>query len=132
MIRFGKVIEETPEFISFKRICERDWGKILPLIRILEKNSAILGIKLIKVNGGELYKLSFKTKITQRDLLNCFMPNDETDTAFNVLELWAILKENAAVKIQTWVRMMQAQKMVTKIRILIKYVKIIQNFFRLT
>jgi hypothetical protein len=60
------------------------------------------------------------------------MPNDETDTAFNVLELWAILKENAAVKIQTWVRMMQAQKMVTKIRILIKYVKIIQNFFRLT
>lgn len=132
LIRFGKVIEETPEFISFKRICERDWGKILPLIKILEKNSAILGIKLIKVNGGELYKLSFKTKITQRDLLNCFMPNDETDTAFNVLELWAILKENAAVKIQTWVRMKQAQKMVTKIRILIKYVKIIQNFFRLT
>lgn len=41
LIRYGKVIEETPEFVSFKRVCERDWHNLAPLLKILEKNSAI-------------------------------------------------------------------------------------------
>lgn len=131
LVRYGKVIEETPEFVSFKRICELEWHRILPLIKMMEKNAKNLGIKLIKVNGGELYKLLFKPAITHRDLLSCFVPFDDNDTGYNVIDLWNKLKESSAIKIQKWIRMKLAQKMVNRIRVFIKYVKIIQNYYRL-
>ena len=64
MIRNGKIIQETPEFISFKRVIRKDLAKIVPFLLTLEQFAAFLEKKLIKINGSELYKLIFQPRVT--------------------------------------------------------------------
>lgn len=132
LIRKGKVIEETPEFISFKRVIDKDWNKITPFLKTLENFATILEYKIIKVDGNVLYKLSFKAKVSLTEILNAFVkPDDFFMTGFNVVSLMEELREKAALRIQTFIRMILAKQTVKKIKILIKKTKMIQNRVRI-
>lgn len=126
-IRKGKVIQETPEFISFKRVCEKEWNRIEPLIFTLESYAKLLNYRLLKINGSKLYKQIFQPKISVKELMTCFLPSDDTASGFNVRDLINHQKNKAAIRIQAFIRMKLAKKTVKKIRILLVKIRIIQK-----
>lgn len=54
IIRKGKVLDETPEFISFKRTYISQWGAISFIIHLLEKFLSTYGIDLAYIEGKQL------------------------------------------------------------------------------
>jgi hypothetical protein len=127
MIRNGKIIQETPEFLSFKRVIDRDLNRIVPFLLTIEQFAAFLEKKLIKVNGSELYKLIFQPKVSLKDIVACFIPPDDTESGYNLSDLIEELRSKAVLRIQRWIRMKLAQRTVLKIKILIQKAKIIQR-----
>jgi hypothetical protein len=127
MIRNGKIIQETPEFLSFKRVIDRDLNRIVPFLLTIEQFAAFLEKKLIKVNGSELYKLIFQPKVSLKDIVACFIPPDDTQSGYNLSDLIEDLRSKAVLRIQRWIRMKLAQRTVLKIKILIQKAKIIQR-----
>ena len=51
IIRKGKVLDQTPEFISFKRTYIHKWGAISYVIHLLEKLLTTYNIDLAYVEG---------------------------------------------------------------------------------
>ena len=54
IIRKGKVLDQTPEFISFKRTYISQWGSVSYIIHILEKFLSTYGVDLAYIDGKEL------------------------------------------------------------------------------
>lgn len=62
VIRKGTVLGETPEFQSYKRICEDFWPTINEILKKLEIIGRNSGIDWMKVDGKKLAKLALKWK----------------------------------------------------------------------
>ena len=62
MIRKGRVLGETPEFQSYKRICEDLWPVINDILIRLENVAKRSKIDWLKVDGKKLVKLAIKWK----------------------------------------------------------------------
>ena len=62
MIRKGRVLGETPEFQSYKRICEDLWPVIDDILNKLENVARSSKIDWLKVDGKKLAKLAIKWK----------------------------------------------------------------------
>ena len=54
IIRKGKVLDQTPEFISFKRTYISQWGSISYVIHLIEKFLATFGVDMAYVEGKQL------------------------------------------------------------------------------
>jgi hypothetical protein len=58
IIRRGKVLDQTPEFASFKRSYISQWGAIAYIIHLLEKFLATYGVDLAYIDGKQLVALA--------------------------------------------------------------------------
>ena len=95
---------------------------MVPFLLTIEQFALFLEKKLVKVNGSELYKLTFNPKVSLKDIVSCFIPAEDEISGFNLTELMAELRNKAIIRIQRWVRMKIAQKTVLKIKILIQII----------
>lgn len=129
MVRNGKIIEETPEYQSFKRIAGKRWEKMIPFLKLLLKCIGDLNIKLVKINGSDLLKAALMhSRATVHHVMSCLISmDDDTNAGQNYL---AALKSLSATKIQAMVRMRQAMKLTRRLRILSRKIRIIQNWIR--
>lgn len=55
-VRNGKIMNESPEFESFKRVYSYKWEELEEWLDLLESVCLRLDIKLLKVEGGKLLK----------------------------------------------------------------------------
>ena len=60
IIRKGKSLDQTPEFISFKRTYINKWGAISYIIHLLEKMLLNYNVDLAYVEGKEIVKLALE------------------------------------------------------------------------
>lgn len=89
LIRNGEVIDETPEYQSFKRLAAKRWAKVMPFILLLQKYVLKLGVKLIKVNGSKILELILgNKKATVPNALSCLLPFDSE----NVINYYEVLR----------------------------------------
>jgi len=58
IIRKGKVLDQTPEFISFKRTYIAQWGSVSYIIHLLEKFLATYQVDLAYIDGKQLVSLA--------------------------------------------------------------------------
>lgn len=54
LVRKGKVVEETPEFTSFKRIFQANWGAINTLFKEYEAIAAKFSLHLFSLDGKKV------------------------------------------------------------------------------
>lgn len=129
IVRNGMIIEETPEFQSFKRLASKRWAKLQPFLKLLLKCISKLSIKLIRINGSDLLKVALMHRHPAvPHVMSCLVAaDDDAQVGENYL---ASLKHLSAIKIQTSVRMRQAKKLARRLRILARKIKIIQNWIR--
>ena len=109
IIRKGQVLEETPEYISYKRTYQSMFGKIGIIIRELERFAQEHDLRLFYVDGKKIALLSEKLKRPSQDeLLDCIVDNEEILKNLNIPsrkfrgERGRVL---AAIKIQSYIRM---------------------------
>ena len=79
IIRKGKVLDQTPEFISFKRTYIHKWGSISYIIHLLEKFLATYSIDLAYVEGKQIALLAEEDlkKPSNEQLFDCIVNKDE-------------------------------------------------------
>ncbi len=81
IIRKGKCLDQTPEFISFKRTYISQWGSISYIIHLLEKMLATFNIDIAYVEGKEIVRLAeegFELRKPSNDLLfDCVVNKEE-------------------------------------------------------
>ena len=135
IIRKGRTLHETPEFQSYKRICENIWEPISNIIKSLEKLLSNYDIQLAYIDGKKLAKLAIQPKKTQNlnDLLDCIVNSEEINKVLKIATRMfkgAKGMEFAAIKIQSHWRMYSALRDYRRIRVLVEKVKIIQSNFR--
>lgn len=58
IIRKGKVLDQTPEFTSFKRTYIAQWGSVSYIIHLLEKFLSTYGIDMAYIDGKALVTLA--------------------------------------------------------------------------
>ena len=73
IIRKGKVLDQTPEFISFKRTYIGQWGSISYIIHLLEKFLSTYGVDLAYIEGKQLVNLAQNTSPDMRKPPNEFL-----------------------------------------------------------
>ena len=129
LVRHGKVIEESPEFQSFKRLAGKKWQKLTPFLKLLLRCVSKLGLKLVRINGSDLLKVALlHSKPSVPLVVSCLLAADDDGvTGENFL---ADLRRFSAVKIQAAVRRRQAMKLARRLRILQRKIRIIQQWCR--
>ena len=58
IIRKGKCLDQTPEFISFKRTYIHKWGSISYIIHLLEKLLSTYNVDLAYIEGKDIASLA--------------------------------------------------------------------------
>lgn len=129
LIRNGKVIEETPEYQSFKRLAGTKYDVMEKYLKVLLKYIEKMDIKLIRVNGSELLALALHNKKpTVMNVAKCLINyNDDTNIGDS---FYRQLQEVNATKIQSFMRMKFGQRLARRMRIVLRKVKTIQNWVR--
>ncbi|KAF0696818.1 Aste57867_12480 [Aphanomyces stellatus] len=82
IIRKGKTLSDTPEFISFQRTTEDLWGSVAMAIEALEGMLTSYSVPLAYVDGQKLMKLAAMDSTTRgiADLLSCILNMDEVSS----------------------------------------------------
>ena len=57
LIRYGKTLDTTPEFVSFQRKNKENWGPILGVIGALEKLLTKYFVPMAYIDGAEVVKI---------------------------------------------------------------------------
>ncbi|EAS06221.3 IQ calmodulin-binding motif protein (macronuclear) [Tetrahymena thermophila SB210] len=135
IVRKAKVLEETPEYASYKRIYQLQWGQINQLLKEIEQIAKQFDFPMFYLDGKKLAQLSEKiTKPTLEELLNCIVNQDMVDE-FVKLPKRKYKGEKgkllAVVKIQSIIRMFLQYREYKRIKQTIQIVKIIQKYARL-
>ena len=140
MIRRGTLLEQTPEFVSFKRTYIQKWGTIAYVLHLLEKLMAEHQAELCYIEGRKVAELANDnssadlTKYTKEQLFGCVVNQDEVGTKVKVPALMfkgvtgPIL---AATVIQKNWRMHKSRVAYTYLKFLMGKATIIQRYFRL-
>lgn len=137
MIRKGRTLEETPEFQSYKRICDSIWGPLSNLIKNLENFFSNYEIALVYIDGKKLARMavnSYKKTYSFNELLDCVVNLDDVNKILKIPSRMFIGpngKKLAAIKIQTFWRMFSSLRDYKRIKVLIEKVKVIQASFRM-
>lgn len=136
IIRKGRTLIETPEFQSYKRICQNIWEPISNIIKNLEKLLRNYGVPLATIDGKKVARLAVQNKkptLNMNELLDCVVNSEEVN---QVLRIPSLMfkgpkgRDLAIVKIQNFWRMTCAMRDYKRIRVLIEKVRIIQSHFR--
>jgi len=82
MIRKGTLLEQTPEFISFKRTYISRWGSIAYVLHLLEKMMSDADVELCFVEGRKIAQLAGNEsnqleKYTKEQLFDCVVNKDD-------------------------------------------------------
>ena len=135
-VRMGRVVEESPEFESFKRVHVSIWGKVTNYLAHLEIYCKLLKIKMLRVNGSKLVQKIWRSMPpTAENLIDCVLPYGEEasevdPSSYDGTEFHHKLRLNALVKIQSLFRMRKARIRARKLRILLRKIKFIQSWIR--
>lgn len=132
LVRNGKVIRETPEFESFKRVHSQIWGRITQYITQLEIYCRMLKVKLLRVNGSRLVqKIYRRIKPTAFNLVDCILPFERNlESSENSKDFERLLELNAIIKVQSLARTILAKVKARKLRIIFRKIKFIQSWVR--
>lgn len=93
MIRKGTLLEQTPEFISFKRTYISRWGSIAYVLHLLEKLMSDSQVELCYVEGRKVAYLAQDdtsnnlTKYTKEQLFECVVNKDEVSSKIKIPSL---------------------------------------------
>lgn len=136
MVRNGKVLDETPEFESFKRVYSLMWGDMIPYLTELEIYCRLLKVKILKVNGSALATL-VKRKVlpTSSVLVSCLLPeefgeNNDQNSEYDPSLLSNRLMHMASIKLQSIFRMRLAKNKARRLRIVMRRIIFIQHCVR--
>jgi len=92
IIRKGKILDQTPEFISFKRTYISKWGQISYILMLLEKMLSKAAVEMAYVEGRKVAALCFgdidlSRKPTDEELFNCISNKDEVSASIQIPSL---------------------------------------------
>src|SRR3990167_126892 len=127
MLRNGRIVAETPEFQSFKRLAKMD--RVRPYLDLVQTFASKLGIKTLWVNGSKLLVFVSKNqKATVPLVLQCLQRS--SDPSVDDRNFFAQIANLSAIKIQAQVRRRQAEKLARRMRIVLRKVLVIQQWYR--
>lgn len=135
IIHKGRVMRETPEFVSFKRVAQEIWGSVEEVIKALEVLLTRYFVPLAYVDGQRLMtvaamEMSFYSK---RDLLSCIVNEDQVGSLIRrpgQRYKGKDRKRRAAITIQNFFRMCFNQKKYSRFRHHLASVVAIQRIWR--
>jgi hypothetical protein len=108
MIWNGRAMKSTPEFQSYRRTYNNEWGGISHIIRLLEEIMAAHDIKLAIINGYKIYELAILNMpfYDRNDLLACVDNIDQIRSSLNSLRDASKLNQQirAAICLQKIIR----------------------------
>jgi len=108
MIWNGRAMKSTPEFQSYRRTYNNEWGGISHIIRLLEEIMTAHEIKLAIVNGYKIYELAMLNMpfFDRDDLLGCVDNIEQIRPALNSLREASKLNRQirAAILVQSMLR----------------------------
>ena len=126
MVRQGKIVEETPEYQSFKRLAGGKWVALQPFLLALSKLIKQSGAKLVYINGSALLEvLAKKARPAYPSLLACVT----TEAGGSGPSFLASMRRRACIKLQSVVRMRLAMRLVRKMKVVLSRVKHIQHWW---
>lgn len=136
IIRKGKCLDDTPEFLSFKRTYISKWGSISYIIHLLEKMLTNNKVPLAVVEGKKLVDLANEDlkKPQNEDLYDCLI-NQEDVAKYIRIPTRMFTGPNgptaAVICIQKHWRGFKARSAYTQLRFLMQKAAVIQKAFRL-
>jgi hypothetical protein len=84
-VRNGKIMHESPEFESFKRVYSHRMEELKVWLDLLESVCKRLNVKLLKVNGGKLLKFVLKqVKPTVPLIVSCLTRQEDLEFTQNL------------------------------------------------
>ena len=137
IIRKGKVLDETPEFISFKRTYISQWGAISFIIHLLEKFLSTYGIDLAYIEGKQLVQLAASNDMKKPPnelLFDCIVNKEDVTKHVKIpsrMFRGPRGPELAAITIQKNWRMYKAHTAYSQLKFLMQKATLIQRRFRL-
>jgi len=80
LLRKGKFLTSTPEFISFARLYREHWGAVKVVLQALEELAQRYRIGLATIDGSRVYKLAEEehVQLTPEILFSCFVMEMES------------------------------------------------------
>lgn len=126
MIRRGTLLEQTPEYVSFKRTYLDRWGAISYVLHLLEKMMTDAGVELCFVEGQKIAQLVSGDMgqlqgYTKEQLFECVVNKDAVGTKVRVPSLMFKGSEGpvlAAITIQKNWRMHKSRVAYTYLKFL--------------
>lgn len=136
LFRKGKLIDQTPEFISFRRTYIDRWGAISFVLMNFEKLFSEFGVQLAYVDGRQLAELAQEnlSKPSKEEIFDCIQNKEEVGKLIKVPKRMFKGPEGpilAATCIQKNFRMYKAHEAYKHLKFLMKKATIIQRRFRL-
>eukprot|EP01041_Mallomonas_annulata_P008189 gene8189-16836_t len=131
----GKSLRNTPEFQSFRRTYDHDWGPISSIIAALEEMMTRYGVKLAIVNGQKTaeFALCGLPYHEEFDLLNCITNIEQIKpTISSFVREGGTDRNRAIVKMQAvirqWIARRQYQHLLLTIKSAVKMQSIARMF----
>lgn len=136
LIRRGKCLDDTPEFLSFKRTYISKWGSISYIIHLLEKMLTNNKVPLAVVEGKKLIDLANEDlkKPQNEDLFDCLVNQEEVGKYIKIPTRMFTGPNGpamAVICIQKYWRGFKARSAYTQLRFLMQKAAVIQKAFRL-
>lgn len=130
IFRKGKLIDETPEFVSFRRTYIDRWGPISFILLNFEKLFSDYQVPIAYVDGRQLTFLALDTltRPTKEEMFDCCSNKDEVSNNLKVPTRMFRGPQGpilAATTIQKNFRMFKAREAYKHLRFLMKKAKII-------
>ena len=136
IIRKGKCLDDTPEFISFKRTYISKWGSISYIIHLLEKMLTNNKVPIAVVEGKKLVDLANDDlkKPQNEDLYDCLINQDEVSKYIKIpARMFTGVNgvAMAVICIQKYWRGFKARSAYNQLKFLMGKAAVIQKAFRL-
>ena len=86
MFRKGKLIDQTPEFVSFRRNNIEKWGPVSYILMNFEKLFSDFIVQLVYVDGRALVELARESldKPSKEAMLDCVTNKDEVSKLIKI------------------------------------------------
>jgi len=136
MFRKGKLIDQTPEFVSFRRTHIDKWGPVSFILMNFEKLFTDHNVQLAYVDGRQLVELAHEKleRPKPEELFDCITNKDEVGKLVKIPALRFKGPDgpiDAAIVLQSYFRMYKAREAYKHLRFLMKKATTIQRRFRL-
>ena len=136
MFRKGKLIDQTPEFVSFRRTYIDKWGPVSFIIMNFEKLFTDFNVSLAYVDGRQLVELAKESldKPTKEEMFDCITNKDDVGKLVKIPTRMFKGPEGpilAVTVLQKNFRMYKAREAYKHLKFLMKKATTIQRRFRL-